>query len=202
MLPIWSAETERLRIRPFALDDLDAIAPIIDEGFGAVSRAEREEWLRWQVMNYTALARLYQPPYGDRAVILKATGALIGAVGIVPSYGPFEKLPHWKNALVGTRYSASAATFSTPEIGLYWLVASSYRGHGYAAEAAQATIRYLFDEWKLKRIVATTEYDNASSIAVMRRLGLTIERNPDDTPAWFQIVGVLENTMSSEATTG
>lgn len=197
MLPIWSLQTERLLIRPFTEGDLDAIAPILDEGFGAASRSEREEWLRWQIMNYTALARLYQPPYGDRAVVLKTTGALIGSVGIVPSYGPFEKLPHWQKSqgTVGTRYSASAlaSNLSTPEIGLYWLIASSHRGQGYATEAAWAVISYLFNEWHLKRVVATTAYDNAASIAVMRRLGMTIERNPDTTPEWFQIVGVLEN---------
>ena len=187
MLPIWIAETERLLIRPFTLDDLNAIVPILDEGFGAAPHSEREEWLRWQVMNYTALARLYQPPYGDRAVVLKQTGVVIGSIGIVPSFGPFGKLTQEKHSKNNTRF--------TPEIGLYWLIGSAYRGHGYATEAAKAVIDYLFTEWQLQRVVATTEYENTASIRVMERLKMTIARNPDHMPAWFQVVGVLESTL-------
>ena len=38
-----------------------------------------------------------------------------------------------------------------------------------------------------------TNYDNAASIGVMRRLGVAIERNPLPEPPYMQIVGVLEN---------
>ena len=54
-------------------------------------------------------------------------------------------------------------------------------------------VAYGFDELDLARIVATTEDGNHRSIAVMKRLGMTIERNPLNEPAWFQIVGVLAN---------
>jgi hypothetical protein len=50
--------------------------------------------LRWSVLNEAQLARLYQPPYGDRAVVLKSSQELIGACGFVPSFGPFGQLPH------------------------------------------------------------------------------------------------------------
>lgn len=30
--------------------------------------AERAQWLQWAVLNYEQLAKLRQPPYGDRAV--------------------------------------------------------------------------------------------------------------------------------------
>ena len=54
-------------------------------------------------------------------------------------------------------------------------------------------VSYAFDELDLDRVVATTEYSNLRSIAVMRRLGMTIERNPNAEPHWFQTVGVLLN---------
>ena len=54
-------------------------------------------------------------------------------------------------------------------------------------------VSYAFDELELEQIVATTENDNFRSIAVMKRLGMTIERNPSDEPHWFQTVGVLVN---------
>jgi len=188
----FTLETERLYIRPFALDDLEAIAPILDEGFGASPLTERRQWLEWLVRNYVALAQMYQPPYGDYAVVRKSDGVLIGSVGYVPSYGPFGKLAYFR-----ARSNEPVSELFTPEMGLFWAVGTVYRGQGYASEAAQALIRHAFERLSLKRIVATTEDDNAASIAVMQRVGMTIERNPDPTPPWFQIVGILENRRSA-----
>jgi len=126
-------ETERLVIRRFALDDLDAIHAILNEAFSEVPRTERQEWLEWTVRNDRALARLYQPPYGDRAIVLQAT------------------------------------------------------------EAARALVAFAFAHLHLKRIVAMTEEDNTASIAVMQRLGMTVQRHPDPAPEWFQVVGILDN---------
>ncbi len=52
----------------------------------------------------------------------------------------------------------------------------------------KAALRVL----NLGRVVATTEHDNARSIAVMRRLGMRVEANPWPEPDWFQMVGILE----------
>jgi ribosomal-protein-alanine N-acetyltransferase len=191
-LKLDTLETERLIIRRFALEDLDDIHRVLKEAFGAADYAERREWLAWSVMNYTVLARLYQPPYGDRAVVLKASNTLIGAVGLVPSCGPFDKLPYFQ-----ARLSTAPSGLNTPEMGLFWALGAGYRGQGYATEAAHALITTVFDTLGWKRIVATTEYANAASVAVMKRLGMTIERNPDPTPEWFQIVGILENPKVS-----
>lgn len=178
-------ETPRLRIRPFVEDDLDAVARILDEGFGPVPRAQRQEWLDWSVRNHQALAALRQPPYGDLAVVLKSGGELVGSVGLVPSFGPFGKLP-------SLRSSRSSELF-TPELGLFWAVGTAHRGKGYATEAARALVSFAFAGLGAERLVATTERENPSSIAVMRRLGMTIDENPDSEPHWFQVVGVHFN---------
>ena len=94
-------ETERLQIRPFVMDDLQDVHHLLDVELDPAalhtapygSLAAREAWLRWTILNYEQLASLYQPPYGDRAVVLKATRALIGAAGFVPYLNPFEQLP-------------------------------------------------------------------------------------------------------------
>jgi RimJ/RimL family protein N-acetyltransferase len=187
-------ETERLVIRPFAMDDLPAIHAILNACFGESTLDERREWLEWAVRNPAALARLGQPPYGDRAILLKRNGALIGSVGLVPAYGPFDTLPNFRQ-----RSTAAASGLYTPEMGLFWAVDPAQRGQSYATEAAAALIRFAFGQLSLKRIIATTEYDNAASIGVMRRLGMTIERNPNPQPAWFQIVGILANPQASTA---
>jgi ribosomal-protein-alanine N-acetyltransferase len=181
-------DTGRLITRPFVQDDLDAIHHILNAAFGEQSRSEREYWLAWTVMNYTALARLHQPPYGDRAVVLKTTDTLMGTVGLVPSYGPFDKLPYFRD-----RSSEPPTCLFTPEMGLFWALGPPYRGQGYATEAARALIEFVFVGLQLKRIVAMTDYNNSPSIAVMNRLGMIVQHNPDPTPAWFQTVGILEN---------
>src|SRR5258708_35688611 len=67
-------ETARLIIRRFVLDDLPDIHRILNAAFpeDAGTLDQRKEWLRWTVMNDLQRARLHQPPYGDRAVVLKA----------------------------------------------------------------------------------------------------------------------------------
>jgi RimJ/RimL family protein N-acetyltransferase len=191
-------ETERLTIRPFALGDLDAIYRILDVELGeantgtagAMARQQRAAWLEWSVRNYDQLAWMYQPPYGDRAVVLRQTGELIGAAGYVPALGPFGLLP-------SLRAGAGEATASlyTPEVGLYWAIAPAFQRQGYATEAARALIDYALGQLNLKRIVATTTYDNAASMAVMRKAGMRVERNPLPEPPWFQVVGIREHVV-------
>src|ERR1051325_4800484 len=90
-------ETERLTIRPFVLEDLEAIHRILDielaeADFGterAKLREQRASWLYWTILAYEELARLYQPPYGERAIVRRDTGELIGAVGYVPCLNAF-----------------------------------------------------------------------------------------------------------------
>jgi len=54
-------------------------------------------------------------------------------------------------------------------------------------------IDHAFSHLHLKRILATTEYENAPSQGVMRKVGMKITRNPLADPPWLQVVGVLEN---------
>lgn len=188
-LPIFTLTTERLTIRPFVADDFEAIHRVLNTAFGAnMPEARRRQWLDWTILAYPAQASLYNPPYGERAIVLTSTGELIGAVGFVPSYGPFEQLPYFR-----ARLSVPPTGRYTPEWGLFWGVDPAHQRRGYATEAARAMIDYAFAEMNLARIVATTEYDNEASMAVMRRLGMSIERNPHPEPDWFQVVGVLEN---------
>ena len=46
-----------------------------------------------------------------------------------------------------------------------------------------------FAQLKVRRIVATTEHDNTASIAVMRRIGMRVERRPGDAPFFLDVVG-------------
>lgn len=189
-------ETERLLIRPFLVDDLAAIHQILDVELaqaefgteGAKTMDERAQWLQWTILNYVELAKLYQPPYGDRAVVLKQSGQLIGACGYVPCLDAFEQLPSFHPPV-----RESGPALNTTEFGLFYAISPSVQRQGYATEAARALMDYAFAHLKLKRIIATTTADNAASMQVIRHLGMRIETNPLPEPSWLQVVGILEN---------
>lgn len=183
-------ETERLVIRPFIMADLSEAHRVLSAAWDvpleerAAELAERERWLQWSVANYDELAALNQPPYGDRAVVRRDDDRLVGVAGLVPSYGPFGRLESFP--------ANGGSLYCYPEVGLYWAVDPAQQGQGYATEAGRALIRFAFRDFNLGRIVATTEYDNSRSIAVMRKLGMRILRNATPEPEWFQVVGLLE----------
>lgn len=188
-------ETPRLRVRPFALADLEAVFAVLDVELGytltddpAQVRAKREAWLAWSVQNYAALADLHQPPYGDRAVVLRASGEVIGAAGYAQVLAPMGQLPS-----AGQDLADPATRLFTPEVGLFWAISPRHQGHGYATEAGHALIRWAFEHLRLRRIVATTEHANAASQGVMRKIGMRLEHNPLPEPPWFQVVGILDN---------
>ena len=190
-------ETDRLVIRPFVMDDLDAIHRILDIELaeaetgteGAKTHEERASWLQWTVLAYEELARLHQPPYGDRALALRGTREVVGACGYVPCLAPFNQIP-------ALRLSTNPTpTHMSTEFGLYWAISPAHQCRGYATEAARAMIAYAFAELDLARVVATTSYNNAPSIGVMRKVGMQIENNPYPDPPWFQVVGVLHHPI-------
>lgn len=194
-------ETSRLRIRKFEGCDIDAVSRLLDDCFGPAPREQREAWLDWTTRNCDALADLGQPAYGDYAITLRRGepagegDTLIGSVGLVPSFAPFETLPWFRARLrPGHDVPGERSARFTPEMGLFWSVHSEHRRAGYATEAARALATFAFDNQKADRLVATTEQDNAASIAVMKNLGMRIEKNPNPEPAWFQVVGILEGT--------
>ena len=184
-------ESERLRIRPFLPGDLPYLFAI-KQSIGWVNAAKTAEqqllaeadYLEWCVRNERQLAQLDQPPYGDRAVVLKASNQLIGSVGLVPCVDVYGQLPS---------LGGQANALATAEVGLLWLIDRAHQGQGYASEAAQVLINYAFGTMRLQRLIATTEYNNLASQTVMRKLGMTIERNPFPGPPWLQVVGILHN---------
>ena len=194
-------ESERLRIRPFRKDDLETIHRILDDGFGqderinatdsdATALTERRSWLRWRIVSYEWLAKMVQPPYGDRSIVLKSNDELIGSVGFGPLSNAFSQVPELRDG-------NPASTHNSTEFGLFCVISSVYQKHGYATEAGRVMIDYAFNQLNLHRILACTEYDNLASQRVMRKLGMTILRNPLPDPPWLQVVGLLNNTVTN-----
>jgi ribosomal-protein-alanine N-acetyltransferase len=185
-------ETGRLIIRPFLPEDLPAIHRILDQTFGAGDKTDdkaaledRRSWLQWSRLNQEWFPKLHQPPYGDRAVTLKASGELIGSVGFVPLLDVFDQIPGLADAHM--------TGYTTPEFGLFWVIDIRHQRQGYATEAARAMLEHAFKELRLKRVLATTEYTNTASQSVMKKIGMRIARNPFPDPPWLQIVGIALN---------
>lgn len=186
-------ETPRLIIRAFQAADLHAIQRILDLAFGDGTKIadeealnERRSWLEWSRLSAEWFPKMFQPPYGDRAVVLKRSHEVVGAVGLVPCFDVFEQVP-------GLSRSELPSVYRVTEMGLFWAIDPDHQQRGYATEAAQALIDFAFQQLRVKRLIATTEYDNVASIGVMRKLGMTIARNPLPDPPWLQVVGILDH---------
>ena len=112
-------------------------------------------------------------------------------MGYVPCLNIFDQIPE-------LRETASPSGYNTTEFGLFWVIDPKHQRQGYATEAVQAMIKNAFTQFRLKRIIATTEYANQASQAVMQKVGMKITRNPLPEPPWLQVVGILENTGQFE----
>lgn len=173
--------TDRLVIRPFRLEDAAAASQLWNVTFGA---ALTEERLTWLTLTPGQLEELSQPPIGDRAVLLRDTGTLVGVVGLTYASGPY--------ALLDGPSPMGASPPWSLEIGLFWAVHPDHRGHGYATEAARSMIRLAADHVHVPRVIAHTEHDNAPSRGVMKRLGMDVQTFRDVPGApWFQVIGQL-----------
>lgn len=141
-------DTERLRLRPATLDDLDA--------WHAISRDAEAAWYGEPQSSLedsrTSLEKRidHQDRHGFSlwAVELKDTGAVVGVAGLV----------HLQDG---------------PEIEVGYRFLRNFWGSGYATEAARAALAFGFDELGLERIVAVTLPDNRASRRVMEKCGLT-----------------------------
>jgi RimJ/RimL family protein N-acetyltransferase len=89
-----------------------------------------------------------EPDYGLWPLELRSTGELIGAVLLQP-------LPASEQVEIG------------------WHLNPDHWGHGYATEAARGALALAFGPRRLDRVVAVVDPDNARSLAVCRRLGMS-----------------------------
>ena len=70
-----------------------------------------------------------------------------------------------------------------PDVDIGFALAESFRGHGYAHEAAAATLRHARETLQLKRVVAIAMPGNVASTRLLERLGLRFERTITFGPA-------------------
>ena len=142
-------ETERLQLREMELDNIDALATILQDDRvmyaynGAFSADETMAWLQKQFRRYADYG------FGLWGVFLKDTGKMIGQCGIT--------MQDFDDAQV-------------PEIG--YLLAFDYWHKGYAIEAAKATTAYGLGLLRFEHLYAISRDNNIASQNVALRNGM------------------------------
>lgn len=170
--------TDRLVLRPFEADDLDALAVLHAEpsfwwfslGRGQ-TREETGRFLDQQLDHYRS------DGFGFAAVVERAGGELAGWAGLgVPRFLP-EVLP-------------------AVEVG--WRLGAKWRGKGFATEAGSAWVRWGFEALGLDRIISIYQPANVASGRVMTKLGFTLERVTEIGQGLELHVTALDNTWWRE----
>ncbi|MGI8612121.1 MAG: GNAT family N-acetyltransferase [Sphingomicrobium sp.] len=154
-------ETDRLTLRGFRREDLDAHAATL--GNPAVTRyltdepfSREDSWRRLMM----AVGQWPLLGYGYWAVVLKDSGRLVGQCG----FADFER-------------AMEPDISGEPEMG--WIFDPSVHGQGIAFEACAAALDWADSELDATSYPALISVDNEPSIRLASRLGF--ERLPDAT---------------------
>ena len=156
-------QTERLYLDPLTLDDAGLILALVNDpqwlafigDKGVRTLDDARAWLQAGPLTMYA-----QHGLGLYRVTLRSTGESVGLCGLVQRDG-----------------------LDDADIGFAFLPA--FRGHGYALEAARATLAHGFGALELPRILAIVLPQNLRSCRVLERLGMTLKgsvRLPADGP--------------------
>jgi RimJ/RimL family protein N-acetyltransferase len=152
-LPVNELETERLKIRRFALSDSAFILKLLNQksfidnirDSNVRSMSDAENYLQ-----KSCLSSYEKNNFGLCCVTLQ-DGTPIGMNGLIKR----ETLPD-------------------VDIGFAFL--DQYMGRGYALESSMAVMREGFETFNLKRMAAITSPNNQSSINLLEKLGFTFEK--------------------------
>ena len=143
--------TERLLLREFVLEDVDALALVLSDPEtmryypATLDRAGVAEWIRRNRRRYVDAG------HGLWAMVLKSSGELVGDCGLT------------RQAVDGTE-----------EIEIGYHVRRDLWGRGYAPEAARACREYGFGRLGADRLISLIRPENLASRRVAEKTGLSL----------------------------
>jgi len=144
-------QTSRLLLRRFTDSEADAALIYQLNKDPEVLKYLQEPSLKNKVQAHEILQKIILPQYkknlGRWAMHVKENDEFIGWCGL-------KYRPEKKETDLGYRLKKSA-----------W-------AHGYATEAATATLQYGFGNLHLKRIVGRAHVENQASIAILQKIGM------------------------------
>ncbi len=157
MEEVQTIETERLRLRQWQADDLDAFAamcadPEVMHDWGGPQDRELSE-RRMQRYRDTVSEQGY-----GRWLVETLAGEFLGYCGVMPAYEGHALGRH-------------------DEVG--WRLKRAAWGKGYATESAIASLNDVFERIGLDEVLSYTTAENDRSQAVMQRLRLRRDESRD-----------------------
>lgn len=151
-------ETQRLILRRQVMEDLEDLYALycdaeITKYIPDAPRnyEETKEELEWFLNGHPR-----HPELGLWATIHKDSGKFIGRCGLLP----------WE--IEGQL-----------EVEVAYTIAREYWGQGLATEAAQAILKYGFEELGLLRLICLIEPENIASQKVAQKIGMRLEKEVD-----------------------
>ena len=142
-------ETQHLILRPWIVEDAQALLAILQEKdilrYFPPTEPRSIEKVRRYILFHQKHWR--ERGYGHWAVVERQSGRLIGWNGL-------EYLP------------------DTDETEVAYLLGRDFWGRGYASEAAQAAVRFGFEQAGLLQIIGLVHPDNIASQRVLEKCGL------------------------------
>lgn len=147
-------ETERLIIREFIFDDSDFVIRLVNSPGWLTFIGDRNIKNTEQARQYMVqgpMASYKKNGFGFYVVLLKATQQQLGICGLIK-----------RDTLLHT------------DLGFAFL--PEFNGRGYAYEASSAIIHYSKNHIKLKKLIAIVMPENASSIKLLEKLGMTFDK--------------------------
>lgn len=192
--------TNRLIIRPFTMDDLAETHQLLDQDIQWAGPdfplEKRRERLQRDIYlaDWSDTGKLY----GYRAIVRKASDAIIGICGFLPEwYSPEMQSLFFPQLFGEERGRPSNYAIAALEIG--YALSSHHRSQGYATEAIKALLAHAFGTLKVERVYASTNRSNAGSIGLMKRVGMRTASNPNhpelEWPGAPGVLGVIENGL-------
>jgi RimJ/RimL family protein N-acetyltransferase len=153
----WPIHTERLTLRPYEPDDLEALWT-----FERLPRVQ--QWLGWAPHSRAELREAMEKDGSATTQVMVLLGSMIiGHVMIMP-----------RDSWAQTDVLAEAKGL---EAELGWMFDPEHAGQGYATEAVRAVIGLCFDGFGLRRVHAGCFADNTGSWRLMERLGMRREEH-------------------------
>jgi RimJ/RimL family protein N-acetyltransferase len=153
--PTFPLVTDRLRLRPFSVDDLDAV-------YRLESRADVMRYLNWEPRTLDE-SRASLERRLTMTAIDEERGALRLAVLLKDSEELIGDLSLWLRS----------REHRQGEIG--FMFHPAHQGRGYATEAATAVLGIGFETFGLHRISGSCDARNMASARLMERLGMRLE---------------------------
>jgi RimJ/RimL family protein N-acetyltransferase len=159
--------TPRALLRPWTMEDLDAVARICADPEVMRLYETGEPWSREKTEQVLIKRIEHEREHGFSlwAAVLQDTGKLIGHCGLIdcPDSG---------------------------EIELSYALARAHWGQGFATELARATLEHGLHVLGLGRIAAVSYPENAASIRVLEKIGMRFERTFKQYGAELRMYGV------------